>query len=100
MRQQILAGYTHTHTNHIFLYAGLFIIPWHISQNRYTRVAEGTSTCDPHRKRETLKFYLYMSWMLSFFGGCSYLNQNLPQCWIRHTNAEDQALLRWPPDCL
>ena len=28
---------------------------------------------------------------------CSYLNQHLPQCWIRRTNTGEKALLRWPP---
>jgi hypothetical protein len=27
----------------------------------------------------------------------SYLNQHLPQLWIGHKVANDQALLRWPP---
>lgn len=34
--------------------------------------------------------------MLSFVGGRSYRNQHLAQRWIRHTTAEDRALLRWP----
>ena len=35
--------------------------------------------------------------VLSFVGGRSYRNQHLAQRCIRHTTAEDRALLRWPP---
>lgn len=60
-------------------------------------MAERTSTCDPHIARENLQVYLYVPWVLNFIGGCSYLDQHLPLCWIRHMTAEDQALFCWPP---
>ena len=73
---------------------GLLIIAWHIWQNQYTWMAERTSTCNPHRERETLQVYLYMPHYHHLV--CSYLNQHLPHHWIRCMTEEDQALLCWP----
>jgi hypothetical protein len=44
----------------------LFLIPWHISQNRYTGMVERTTTCDPQVERETLQVYSYTPRVLSF----------------------------------
>jgi len=44
----------------------LFLIPWHISQNRYIGMAEGTSTCDSQGERETFQVYSYTPQALSF----------------------------------
>jgi hypothetical protein len=60
-------------------------------------MTERTSTCDPHAERERLQVYLHVSRALSVAGGHGYFNQHLPQRWKGRTNAEDQALLRWPP---
>lgn len=51
-----------------------------------------------YRKRNSpTLLVLYVPRVLSFVSGRSYRNQHLAQRWIRHTTAEDQALLRWPP---
>jgi hypothetical protein len=39
-------------------WTGLFIIPWHISQNWYTWMAKRTLTCDLQTERETSQVFL------------------------------------------
>jgi len=60
-------------------------------------MAERTSTCETHTEREIRQVYMYVPQALSFISGRSYPDQHLRLCWIRHTIAEDQALLCWPP---
>jgi hypothetical protein len=48
----------------------LFIIPWHVTKNRYTLKAQRMVTCDiPAERGGTLELYLYVPRVLSYVGG-------------------------------
>jgi len=79
-------------------YLEWFIIPWYISQNRYTWMADKTATRDAHKWKETFHIYLYLPRALSFVG-CrqgSILTKNGGEE-SESTITEDQSLLHWPP---
>ena len=57
-----------------------------------------TSICDPHIETETLRSTSVHAARAYYHNlVCGYLDQHLPQHWIRCMTAEDQVMFCWPP---
>ena len=77
--------------------AELFLIPWHISQNRYIGMAERSSTCDPQVERETPQVYSYTSRVLSIVPQSAF-GPNLDRTHDRRRPGADPLVskIAWP----